>query len=517
MSFAGLTCGSMPAGLWHDPTVLRKMDLEVVMCNLRAHLEMRFEEHSQMLAQLIAEQKQTNELQERCVELLEAPRPAPTIGKDPALCVNVESETEDSDDGQSVVIGSAMTFANITPTCHHAKQTPHLAQASPTLDESSLAYYFNLFKEFVESPYFDHSMGVVIVLNVILLGAQVDIRVRDLSTTGSKQEPAVFGIIETVFACIFLLELLARLVTQNLRFCRSFWNLFDMFVVASAWVEEIIKYGIGGDTLAGKLSMFRVIRVVKILRALRVIRVVRAFGELRIILASVTKCLRSLFWTSCLFFVFMYFVAVILLVELSGSDSPFAGDDAHAAVRREYFSSLARTLLTMYQCVSGGLVWGDVTTALESVLPWISAVWVVFVGIVSFAVSNLITGIFVDQAMKSAREDKRNVDIEEFDDRRQAVMQLAKINKCASRSSSVGRGTLRRCLNDKRFRVLLKLATIDPRDLVTFFDLAAGGKKRLPKADLECFYDACLRLTGFARSMDVAALHFAQMRASWPK
>lgn len=527
-SLSGLNLGSMTPGAWHDPTLPRRGDIELIFDNLRVHIEELFAEQARALAGILAEVQQQRALQELWSHSSKLSVPVarqqqqqqhvshggaelgvcsapPTMFQSLSLpgCLVPDSDGDDSPSSkpQGRSVG-------------HVHE--HRDSESWVDGEGFLGYYYRRFSEVIESTTFDYIMGAVIVLNTIFLGIQVDIKVRGLVAIedSGDAEPFYFKVVETAFAMIFAVEVLARLAAARWRYVKSAWNWLDVFVVASALLEECLKYGIGGDTIAGKLSVFRILRVSKLLRTLRIIRVVRAFRELRIVLASIMRSIRALFWTICLFFVFIYFLSVLILVELTSSDFSYDGDDTLARLRRQYFSSLARSLVTVYQCCTGGVLWESASTSLEAVIPWITALWVLFVGFVFFAISNVVTGIFVDQAMKSAHDDMQNVEIEEFD-RQEGVakaMRTLILESVSGTRNGVDRQTMLRLFKDRGVVAMLQRVDISPRDVCSLFDIVVGERRSLPLRDVDAFVRACFRLKGYARSIDIAAVFFQQKR-----
>merc|ERR1719203_930403 len=101
--------------------------------------------------------------------------------------------------------------------------------------------------------------------------------------------------------------------------------------------------------------------MVRLTRALRIIRVVRAFRELRIVVTSILFCFRSLIWTLLLLFVFFYVMAIVILDELTQAEDPYTGSVA-ATKRAELFPNLPRSLMSLYQSVMSGFLWGEASS-----------------------------------------------------------------------------------------------------------------------------------------------------------
>jgi len=376
--------------------------------------------------------------------------------------------------------------------------------------ETKIQGWLRRWEKFISSTRFDYAMGGFIVLNTIFLGVQTDINAANLMGDHNTEPPAAFSVIETMFALTFFLELCARVVAYRSRWPCSGWNLFDGFVVAGAVLEEIIKWGIGGDSIAGKLSVFRMLRVAKLLRTIRIIRVVRAFRELRIVLASIVSCMRSLFWTCSLLFVLLYFMSILILVELTGLEAPYTGDTEFALIRRRYFPSLLKSCFTVFQTTTGGVPWEQLSTALQDQIPWVNWLWVVYIAFVTFAISNVVTGIFVDQAMSSASNDMRNVALESQDQLQSNMREIRHIFKQADPQGRgyLDRPTMKRICKDPKSKAILLKMDIDTRDMFQFYGIVADDRGRIQMADIDRFAVSSFSLKGFARSMNIQALTF---------
>ena len=79
----------------------------------------------------------------------------------------------------------------------------------------------------VHSFMFDFFMGVVVVLNVILIGQQLDAEVSG----GDEEKMTIFHIVEVVFYFIYVAELAARFFSVGLACLRNPWVRFDLLIV----------------------------------------------------------------------------------------------------------------------------------------------------------------------------------------------------------------------------------------------------------------------------------------------
>merc|ERR1719326_397172 len=93
----------------------------------------------------------------------------------------------------------------------------------------------------------------------------------------------------------------------------------------------------------------------------------------------------------------------------------------------KYYGTIRGTMLTLFMSTTGGMDWSDAADVLWPIGPFYYIVFLFYVSVVSFAIVNLITGLFVDGAMKAAEKD-RIVEMQdvktEADEFKEAVKQL---------------------------------------------------------------------------------------------
>eukprot|EP00929_Paragymnodinium_shiwhaense_P065245 TRINITY_DN32727_c0_g1_i1.p1 TRINITY_DN32727_c0_g1~~TRINITY_DN32727_c0_g1_i1.p1 ORF type:complete len:736 (-),score=189.06 TRINITY_DN32727_c0_g1_i1:197-2404(-) len=373
--------------------------------------------------------------------------------------------------------------------------------------------YMRNFATFIRSSKFDHLMGIIIVLNTLFLGIQIDIKARSMEHEVDPEDPMPIKIMESLFAFVFSCELGARLYAFHPRFCCSGWNVFDTVVVTSALLEEVTKYAPSdADSPMGKLSAIRVLKVLKLLRALRIIRVVRAFRELRIVISSIANCMSQLFWTISLLTILIYMVCILILVELTSQGERAFETSIEGDKRKRYFSDLVRTLMTLFQCTTFGALWEDASRSLEELIPWLGIIWAAYMGFVVFAFQNTVSGLCVDKVCKMAQEDMRNVCLDEHENREVAHIQIRHLMLDADPE---GRGFLSRrqmatLLKDPEMLEQLKSVDIDPRDILAFVGQMTGISGVLNLADVDVFISCCFRLRGTALNSDSMVIAMRQ-------
>jgi hypothetical protein len=135
----------------------------------------------------------------------------------------------------------------------------------------------------------------------------------------------------------------------------------------------------------------------------------RVFMELRMIATLLIATLRSLFGAVAVLVLVIYLVGVcvteqVLAARQEMSLKPYVNMDEQESLEG-WFGSLTSTMLTMYQLTTNGLDWREVVEELaENVSPMMLPFFCLYVAFFFFAITNVITGIFVKQSMEAAQE-----------------------------------------------------------------------------------------------------------------
>merc|ERR1719171_944817 len=143
-----------------------------------------------------------------------------------------------------------------------------------------------------------------------------------------------------------------------------------------------------------------------------------------------------------------------------------------------------------------------ITQVLTQVSPWLSILYVCYVAFVLFAIMNIVTGVFVDQAMKIAQEDLDNVVQQDTNRREGFLNELRQIFTEAdvNQSGTIDREELVHYFEDQRVQACFKRFDLDVWDLQTFFYLLKSSSRDEDdeSVDIEAFVHGCLRLKGQA-------------------
>jgi len=357
---------------------------------------------------------------------------------------------------------------------------------------------------FVYSRNFSAACAVVIFLNLIFEVYAVDREVDHWSEGFSEEIWWVDG----AFLLYYFVELGLKLVLHRVYFFLNHdwrWNMFDFVLVIFTMYSQIVALNPDASD-STDLSFMRSLRVLKTAKVLRAVRMIRFIAELRLILNSVVGSMLSLFWS----FVGLMFIFYIFgLVFVQGVVSHLRENNGVVEeATREKFGSVGRAMLSLYMASSGGDDWGNFYTDISTLGVKNSVLFIAFMLFIQIAVMNIVTGIFVENAMKYAVPDREAIalqqhkkDLSEAEALRQLCMDIDRDNS--------GRITLHTFCetyeSNPRLRDHLAVLGLDIYDAQRFFEILSAFHND-EHVDIDSFVSYCLRLRGFATSIDLQNL-----------
>lgn len=238
-------------------------------------------------------------------------------------------------------------------------------------------------KNLIESPYFDWTITVLILINAITLGLE----------TVPSVEASIGGflsVLDFILLLIFTAELLARIVVYRRRFFSDPWRIFDLLVVGVSWVPS-----------SGGLSVLRALRV------LRVLRLISVVPSLRKVVGGLIAALPGMGSITALMSL-VFYVFAVMATKLFGDAFP------------DWFGGLGASAYTLFQVMTlESWSMGIVRPVMETYpLAW--AFFLPFIMCTTFTVLNLFIGIIV-AAMQGDEEEKKQ------DDTRQVLEELKQL------------------------------------------------------------------------------------------
>ena len=129
---------------------------------------------------------------------------------------------------------------------------------------------------FARTDAFNHGTLAVIVMNTLMMATE--------SYNADHEYVRQTERINWAFTVIFVSELIIRLIADGHRFFYNGWNLFDLFVVITSIIEQLLSASIG----------IKVLRALRISRVFRTIRIVRRFPRLYTIIKALGSAMPAL-------------------------------------------------------------------------------------------------------------------------------------------------------------------------------------------------------------------------------
>jgi voltage-gated sodium channel len=359
-----------------------------------------------------------------------------------------------------------------------------------------------LWTEVVESQFFSMLISVAILANASLIGIQANYMAEHLTA----KVPIIFYLSEAFFCAVFSLEISLRFLAYGSHFWHmEAWkeNVFDLTVVLLQILENCTSLALylqGGEKRlqisenSDGVGVLRILRIVRFLRIIRLLRLVHIIGELRAIFVATSNSMRSLCWTVMLLLLLVYMLAVGLTQMVTDHIVAHPYEDQSRLL--PFFGSLGSSMLSLFQSISDGVEWRDVTTPLsEDISPYVTVLYCIYVAFVAFAFMNMLTGVFVDKALQSGQADKRRFLLEQV----KSIFASADVHE----TGIVTWADFQDHLQDPQMQTILATIDVDEDDAHELFHLLDAHHEGAVEVDE--FVNGCLSLDGPAKAIDLAA------------
>eukprot|EP00747_Dinoflagellata_sp_TGD_P114929 gnl/TRDRNA2_/TRDRNA2_172030_c9_seq1.p1 gnl/TRDRNA2_/TRDRNA2_172030_c9~~gnl/TRDRNA2_/TRDRNA2_172030_c9_seq1.p1 ORF type:complete len:235 (+),score=55.50 gnl/TRDRNA2_/TRDRNA2_172030_c9_seq1:52-705(+) len=174
----------------------------------------------------------------------------------------------------------------------------------------------------------------------------------------------------------------------------------------------------------------------------------------------------------------------------------------------DMFGTVEAALFTLYRINTSGSYWGDEFKLIHMTGIGYTSFYIFYVGFFQFAVFNILTGLFVEQAMKAGQPDR---DTLIFEQRRQDMKDIEQMKHFwhkmdDDKSGTISLEELHYSLQNEKVKAYLELQGLDIQDAELFFKMISsdsGGE-----VDIDFFAETCLKMKGAANAMDLQELMF---------
>lgn len=318
-------------------------------------------------------------------------------------------------------------------------------------------------------------------------------------------------IVCNVFFCIELLLRCNALRKEFLTHESRYWNMLDTFLVISSIVDMAlgaVAAEIVNDNGAGPL--LSTVRMLKIIRLVRIFRILKFWRGLWDFVLMIVYSLKSLMLALILLAIMLYVFSLSITINVQawqawlqahegdGSEAIYIGEDV-----QKHFGTIARCAYTLIQVILGGVNWGEVTDVMLQVGPLNTIILLVFIIFAMLAVLNIITGVFVDGAMKTQDAQKDYLIEQELKARDVYYEQLRDLFMAldADGSGLITLAEVVAALHDKELNAHLSVLGVSLHDAHRLFTLL--DKDLSGSIAIEEFVGGVVRLRGNAQSMDL--------------
>eukprot|EP00929_Paragymnodinium_shiwhaense_P028011 TRINITY_DN16315_c0_g1_i3.p1 TRINITY_DN16315_c0_g1~~TRINITY_DN16315_c0_g1_i3.p1 ORF type:complete len:592 (-),score=102.36 TRINITY_DN16315_c0_g1_i3:47-1822(-) len=367
----------------------------------------------------------------------------------------------------------------------------------------------------VEKRIFEPLCALFIGFNACLIGLEVEYSAGNQTTA----LPIGFKVCEYITVCWFVFELILRLVAVGPRaFFRMqdrIWNMFDVFIVLASLVDVVLM----STSEAEQSSVLLALKVLRIVRLVRIARVVEFFRALRMMVHSMFHTLAALMWFLVLMAIITYCFAICLtqatvdhMIEVLGvaadwEEAVSAGPDYMARMLKD-FGSVPRSMYTLLKCVSGGVSWGDPGDLIVELGPGLMCTFLIFICFTIFAMLNVVTGFFCEDAAASAARDRDDIVQEQMRDKEQYIRKFRDVFSEIDQdgSGSMTLDELNAHIEDEHLQAYFSHLQIDASsawEIFRLLDVDASGT-----ISVEEFVWGCVKLRGFAKTLDVASINY---------
>jgi voltage-gated sodium channel len=220
------------------------------------------------------------------------------------------------------------------------------------------------------SAAFDRFIVLVIVFNAAIIGLETQPDVM-------RSFESVFGVLNAVILFIFIGEAALKIAAQWPRPQRYFangWNVFDFAIIVLSLIPG-----------SGEFAT-----VARLIRILRVLRLVTALPKLRLMVATLVRCIPGMGHVVSLMAILFYVYGV-------------AGYHLYGAHDPAHWGTLGQAFLTLFQ-IATLEAWTDIMKTAMVLGRWHWVFFVSFVLLGTFVVVNLFVAVVINSLEESHRE-----------------------------------------------------------------------------------------------------------------
>merc|ERR1712048_990371 len=230
------------------------------------------------------------------------------------------------------------------------------------------------------------------------------------------------------------------------------------------------------------------------------------FRQLRLMLLSSLNSLMPLVWAITFLCLIVFVFSVIAMQGVTDFVGNAMTGDTDAENMLEFFDSLSVALLSHLMAVTGGISWWDLCRLLLQCSPFYLVIFVFYILVMLLMVLNIVTGIFVTDAIQMAQNDrelsmqtKMENDEAKFKELKRLFSEID-----ADQSGRITAVDFEQLMEIPRVGAAFAALGLEISDPVSFFKLLdVDGSTEL---EIEEFVIGCMHMTGEAKAVSVNLL-----------
>jgi len=196
-------------------------------------------------------------------------------------------------------------------------------------------------------------------------------------------------------------------------------------------------------------------------------------------------------------FLLIYVMAVYLTSIVRDAEAVNLRNGLEVTTLNRYFGTLGRSILVLYQSVTGGMDWDDaVAPLMDDISDWLGFMYACYVAFVVLAMMNVVTGVFTETALLSA---KRDQDIYMVNHVRDLFHQLDLDN-----TGMISWQQIEQQMGTPEMQEYFKAIDIDVSEAQGLFKLLDLNDCGIISS--EDFLNGCIRIRGPARALETMLL-----------
>lgn len=358
--------------------------------------------------------------------------------------------------------------------------------------------------DFVQGDWFERASLVVIFLNAIF-SIYITNYAAQLVTDSL---PAWMDVLEGAFMFWYVFEVLLKLLVHRTFFFGNLdkaWNVFDFAVVMAALLAYLTE-----ATLSFNPALMRLSRLLRFSKVFHIFKVLPSLPELRVVLDCMLGSALPLFSACALMALVLLIFALILVQSMTAFqiNNRDQLDEQLGWQIRDSYGSVQLAMVALFQSSTGGRDWGDLYDLVLHTGTMNGVVFVLYVITFTFAVSNIVTGVFVEKALRAVRPDIDSLALERRRQEQEIVRDLYELVKAFDKDGTgkISRETFHALALDRKVGRQLQMRGLSIKDVSMLFE-ALLGTTDASSLDIATLVAGCAKIKGAASSLDVEVLN----------